>query len=404
MQETGFMNLQRCVGHMFGNSMFLLIGFMVTPLTAQITTAEYANLQTEFQSLHGAQTFFPVAGKTTDDVESTFGPRIQHTTGLYDFHRGIDVDGTQGEDILAVTGGVFWEHRTFDRGGLTVILRHDFSNPMTLNGNSYDHYFTYYMHLFDDQTQGNGVGTLDVINGWVSEKSNPGQGTSISAGTHIGELGSSGSSGGQPYSDHLHMEVRAGTTNSLIFQTDNPATTQHGFDPHLHPMLFYQSAIFGGLDNSPTLTAQSALTGSSDFEVAYESSDKALLLNRLEISLIDPDTNAIIDSHLLDFSLREGFDASDQGLLDTQDLLLPYIDPESFGQNSETFTSNIVIPATWMATADGQFELQVEAYDIWGNVTQFGIASVPEPAIATLIAALLLPVWAAKRRRHLLFE
>lgn len=384
---------------MFGKSIFLIILLSSATALGQITTGEYANLQTQFSSLHGPQVYFPVAGKTTDDVESTFGPRIQHTTGLYDFHRGIDVDGDEGDDILSATGGVFWEHRTFNRGGLTVILRHDFSTPVTLNGNSYDHYFTYYMHLFDDDVAGNGVGTLDVIDGWVSEKANPGMGTSVSAGVHVGEMGSSGSSGGAPYEDHLHMELRVGTTNSLIFQTDNPTTTQHGFDPHVHPLLFFESAIFGGSDNSPTLNPEGVLDGNSDFTLAWENSDEALLLNRFEVSLIDPDSGSLIDNHVLDFNLRTGFDATEESLLDTQNVLFPYIDPESFSHGSSTFTSNLVIPEAWLQSATEPFQLQVDAFDIWGNVTQFEINSIPEPRLGALLAALCLPGIAVSRRR-----
>jgi len=385
---------------MFGKTIFILIGLVASPLAAQITTSEYANLQTEFQSLHGPQTFFPVAGKTIDDVESTFGPRIQHSTSLYDFHRGIDIDGTQGEDILAVTDGVFWEHRTFERGGLSVILRHDFANPVTLNGNSYDHFFTYYLHLYDDEVAGNGNGTLDVIDGWVSEKNNPGLGTSISAGDHIGELGNSGSSGGLPYADHLHMDVRVGTTNSLIFQNDNPSTTQHGFDPHLHPLLLYQSAIFDGPDYSPTLTAQSDLFANSDLVIEYESSDETVLLNRLEVSLIDSETNVSIDSHVLDFSLREGFDATDATSLDTQEVLFPYIDPQLFGDSSSNFATNLVVPAAWTDSASGPFTIQVKAFDIWGNVSEFEIVSVPEPQTGLVLVGLFLPGLAVSRHRQ----
>lgn len=199
-------------------------------LSAQITSSEYTSFLPEFSALHGSSVF-PVLGKSLDDVESTFGPRVQISTNLYDFHRGIDVHGMEGDDILAVTDGVFWEYREFMAGGFTVILRHDFSTPVTLNVSQYHHYFTYCMHLND-------VGTQPVINGWVEEKNNPGNGQVITAGQHIGEMGNSGSSGGAAYADHLHMELRVGTTNSLQFQTDVPESTQHGSDPHLHSLLF----------------------------------------------------------------------------------------------------------------------------------------------------------------------
>lgn len=376
----------------------LLFAVVVSGAIAQISDSEYSALQSEFQSMHGS-TIFPVAGKTFDDIDSTFGPRHQHSTDRYDFHRGIDVDGTEGDDILAITGGRFWEYRNFSAGGHTVILQHDFSSPMTLNGTSYDHYYTYYMHLYDDGIEGNGIGTLDLISGWTEEKGNANNGTQIAANQHIGELGNSGSSGGAEYADHLHLEVRVGTTNSLIYQTDNPGSTQHGFDPHLHPLLFFEPETFGDPAYTPTLSSESVFDGNSDVEIVYETPDESPLLNRVEVTLRDGDSNAILDSHVLDYNLRTGFDATDINELDDQKTDFSYIEPVEFGDNSTTHETGIAISQEWFDSATGSFTLEVSAFDIWGNETQFSVQSVPEPRAYALllgIGALMLMV----RRRN----
>ena len=374
----------------------ITLSFFVSALQADITVQEYNALKTEFTALHGS-TIFPVFGKTFDDIDSTFGPRHQHSTDRYDFHRGIDVDGTEGDNILAITGGRFWEYREFSAGGHTVILQHDFANPVTLNGNNYDHYYTYYMHLYDDGIQGNGVGTLDMITdqGWVEEKNNQGQGTVFNAGDHIGELGNSGSSGGLAYADHLHMEVRVGTTNSLIYQTDNPGSTQHGFDPHLHPLLF-----FADPNATASLSSNSIVDGNSDVEILYSIADESPVLNRIEVTLTDTDSDQEVDSHILDFNLRTGIDATSFDTLDDPDENFPYIDPIAFGDNSTTFETGIVISQEWLADAPANFQIDISAFDIWGNESQISLASVPEPRLAALFGGIAAFCCACFRRQR----
>ncbi len=382
------------------HSAFYLLGLLVTCVTARalVSTSEYASLQSFFQGLHGS-TNLPVDGMTYDDVESAFGPRIQSSTDNYDFHRGIDIDGTEGDNILAVTDGVFWEYRVFSGGGNTVILRHDFDSTMTINGNSYDHYYTYYMHLWDDEVGGNGTSTDDIVSGWTAAKDNGGVGTLITAGQHIGEMGSSGSSGGDDYADHLHMEVRVGTTNSLIFQLDNPSTTQHGFDPHMNPMLFFAPYTFGDPDYDPTLEADGEYTANDDLTVVYTVNDEQPLLNRFEVEVIDESDDSVVKSYVLDYNLRSGFDASEQELLDSQDTDNPYIAPLGFGDTAIAFSAQLVLPEGWLDGYDSDgYRVEVSAFDIWGNETANMFTVVPESATFALLIGAGALLWAKRRR------
>lgn len=374
--------------------------------SASISTSEYDSLRSYFQSLHGS-TSLPVAGITLDDVESTFGPRIQASTDLYDFHRGIDIDGDEGDNVLAVTGGVFWEYRVFPAGGNTVILRHAFDAPKTINGKLYNYYFTYYMHLWDDEIPENGLSTDDLISGWVAEKTNPNQGTVVAVGQHVGEMGNSGSSGGDPYADHLHMELRAGTTNSLEYQTNNNQLGTYGFDPHLHPLLFYAPYTFGGPDYSPEFSIEGAYQNGNDVVFLYSSNDEQPLVNRFEVRIVSNSDDSIAKEHTLDFNLRTGYNASSNAALVIPTVSTPYIDPVSFGDASDVFQMRLVIPDVWLdGFKNGTYRLEICSFDIWGNETPAAdsllsnaIPSVPEPSHAVLILALVAAV-ICTRKRH----
>lgn len=372
----------------------------ICPLWAAISISppEYQVVLSEFSALH-ATSSFPVAGKNFNDIESTFGVRFQNSTQKIDFHRGIDVDGVEGDHILAVSGGVYWETRNFDAGGLTVILRHDFSTPVTLNGNSYNHYFTYYMHLFDDGIDDNGIGTLDLINGWTSERHYSGSGTPISSGQHIGFMGSSGSSGGAAYNDHLHLELRVGTTNSLQFQIGNPSTTQHGFDPHLHPMLFWEPYLFEGSDNSPTLVLDSPHSPGESVTLIYSNNDEMPILNRMEVKVIEIESGIAVQEHILDLNLRTGFDASSTITLDPPDVTKPYFDPVPFGNSATEYTTHLIVPNSWLEDYDSNYRLDTVAYDIWGNPISLQVSLIPEPRTYAIWAGLSVVAFLYIRRR-----
>lgn len=176
------------------------------------------------------RTVWPVAARA---LSSPFGPRLKASEGFrYDFHRGIDIPGVRGEPVVALADGeVFRTYLEGDRsspypeGGNVVILRHRTDVPFPFHGRAFTTYYSLYLHL-------------DTIHVGMATPGGPYR--AIAAGAQLGTLGQSGPT----TFDHLHFEIRIGTTCSREYQIANPdapcastfgATPQ---DPHVNPFLF----------------------------------------------------------------------------------------------------------------------------------------------------------------------
>ncbi len=374
-------------------SLLLLSIGMLSSLAAN---GAYSDIIDSFELTRSSQ--FVVQGKTFDDIESSFGTRIQSSSGLYDFHRGIDIDGTQGDNILAPTGGLFWEYREFSGGGHTVILQHDLNNTISYNGRNYDHYYTYYMHLFDDG--GGGVaGTDDVISGWTPQV------TTVSAGDLIGKMGNSGTPpGGGSYADHLHLELRFGARSSLEFQLANPGTTQHGFDPHLNPMLLftpytYASSGPGVYHQNAALSNQANAGSDINFDITYTNDDMPLL-NEVTVSLEEIGSGSIVKTHTLDLNQRIGFDASSTATLDTADTSKPYFSPVTPSFTASDYKNELVVPGSWTSGfGDSDHRVNVTLKDLWENSETLSVTVVPEPRTYAIISSACLLGLILVRRR-----
>lgn len=377
-----------------------LLPGLVWLATAPLGHAAYADLVNFFGALHqSAQAaVFPVDQRGLADVEGAFGPRVQTSTGLYDWHRGIDVDGTLNVDpVLAALPGTFNRFETTASGGNTVVLEHKFADflggsvpSIEYGGKTLTRFYTWHLHLFDDGIAGNGIGTADLVAGFAV-------GDAVAAGTTIGILGNSGSAaaGGSGYGPHLHFELRVGTRASLEFQLENPATTQWGFDPHMNPMLLFAPAT----PATASLTTLAAFTGDgADAIFRFSADDEQPLLNRWNVRLIDLATGATVASHTLDYNQRLGFDATSTAALDTRDLTQPYVAPQPFGDTSTAFLADLVVPSAWLAGTDpGTHRLEVDVVDLWGNTVS--TVAVPEPTAALLLAVAGVALASRARRR-----
>ncbi len=146
-------------------------------LTVVPVRADYADLVTFFSSLQDTvdAAIFPVLERTTDDIESAFGPRIQSSTDNYDWHRGIDVDGTLNSDtVVAPLKGYFYDYRYTASGGNIVILEHhfaDFNNgsvtSVNYGGKTLTKFYTWHLHLYDDGVAANATGTDDIVSAFT---------------------------------------------------------------------------------------------------------------------------------------------------------------------------------------------------------------------------------------------
>lgn len=346
---------------------------------------DYQDLLNAFAGTHG-NTAFPVLGKSFDDIEETFGPRIQPSASAYDWHRGIDIDGSIGDSVVAAFAGTFDGYVNFTAGGRTVRLRHDLPNPVNYNGQNWTRFYTYYMHLDEALT-------TPHVAGWTIGT------TQFAAGDTVGFVGTSGQGPGEAYAPHLHFELRFGVASSLEFQLANPMAGQSGFDPHMHPLLLYTPTDVG---YTQSLLGPTQAAAGQDVTVEYVSSlDEQPILNRVLVELLDADSLAVLDAHTLDFNQRTGYDATSNIALDGRELSLPYMNPQPFTDAQTDYRTDVVIPGTFTA-GPGERILRITASDIWGESTTRDIALIPEPASLAVWAgagALLLAGVRRHRRR-----
>jgi murein DD-endopeptidase MepM/ murein hydrolase activator NlpD len=366
--------------------------------------ASYEDVVNAFTTIR-ANTSFPVQGKTFNDVEETFGPRRQPSlSGSYDWHRGLDIDGAGGENILAAYDAQFEKLDYSASAGNYVVLKHTLPSTVTYGSNpdkqSWTTFYTYYMHLSDDSV------TLINNAGWA-------KGSAITKGTTIGYLGNTGGSGGEAYAYHLHFELRFGTSNPLENQIaiGGLTATDAWFDPHMHPLLLFNPnnatlrGTSSGASYAQSLALLAAGTHADGLTFQYTSSlDELPLLNRFDVQVREIASGNVVRSHSLDFNQRLGFDASTNALLDTRDVTQPYSAPQYFEDADTTFTSQLVVPTSWLGAYNtSAYEVRVTASDIWLNSTALTVSAsaVPEPSTYAALAGVLalgVVVWRRRER------
>ncbi len=323
----------------------VLLSFgLVTPGLAQKPVAQVsgpADIAQAFKALH-RQTIWPVQGSTRDDIESTFGPRLKASTADYDWHRGMDIDAALGAPVLAVTSGTLWDVTTYPDGGLTVILKHTFNQPVNFQNVTINSFYTFSMHL-------------DEVDPTLLEAAQLNQYPTVLAGQQLGTVGHSGTALG----DHLHFEVLAGTWCSLEYQLSHSTSScavGFGYDPAVHPLLLF-----------PAIANELSLIHTTEGARVTENDDQPDW-NRLEITVQDRKTRRVAATHVLDLNQRLGFDASSTATLDSQDLSKPYLSPESFGPSATLFSTKLVIPAVFTQNLpSNKYLTTVKVFDIWGG-------------------------------------
>jgi murein DD-endopeptidase MepM/ murein hydrolase activator NlpD len=373
--------------------------------------ATYDDIVDYFQNLYADPdaAAFPVQNQSLSSIESAFGPRLQTSLQTDDWHRGIDIDGNLNSDpVVAALDGYFYDYRTTTAGGHIVILEHqfdDFMNGLTTsieyNGKNMSRFYTWYMHLYDDQAPGNNTSTDDIVTFWKQQLDDFDIKTPISRGTTIGILGNSGEPAPNvAYGPHMHFELRVGTNSSLEFQLNNNVT-QWGFDPHVNPVLLFEPYAYGseGALGYDQVLAFSGY-GPDGAVMEYTSTnDDMPLLNRWEVTVTDG-LDQVVGSHVLDYNQRTGYNATATTLLDNWATNVPYVDPLAFGDQATQFQTQLIIPTAWLEGFGEGHTVAITATDIWGNSELVEFVTVPEPATWWVVFAPLAGILLAARQRR----
>lgn len=317
----------------------VLVGLSAAPVQA-------VSLRSAFTSIY-PETTWPVSGTDAHDLESAFGPRIKESTDAYDWHPGVDIKAAEGTEVFAAISGTLEEVTEFTNGGVTVILRHEFAQPVKFHGKTADYFYTYYMHLSE-------------VDEALMVASEAGKHPVVVKGQLIGQVGHSGTAIG----DHLHLEVRVGTTCSLSYQAEHPESecAVWGFDPQVNPLFLFQ----------PTAPEISVSLLSTEAEknqrIGFKSADDQPLLNKFEWKVIQKSTGKVIHSRIINYNLRRGLKAGENNSFDEVDKTHLFVAPRSWSQSAEWFRTTLVIPWTKVEPYQGaQYVHRLVVTDIWGN-------------------------------------
>jgi len=262
-------------------------------------------------------------------LSSPFGPRLKASDDYrYDFHRGIDIPGVVGDNVYAIADGEVFrtyfegeEGNPYPSGGNVIIVRHEADEEIEFHGDEFTKYYSIYMHL-------------DEIN--FDKIASYGEYVNVNKGDLIGTMGDSGDTD----FEHLHFEIRVGSTCSKETQSSGSCTTTYydtPTDPHINPLMF-----LGYRDRN---RIRVALVQKDPVVVKISSRARELDFNKIKI-----------DDKIIDFNTREGIDSSN---IDNNDYNGVVISPAQF--NSETRRYEIVF----------EFDIEdfdlIEVTDIWGN-------------------------------------
>lgn len=240
-------------------------------------------------------------------INSPFGPRLKASeNNRYDFHRGIDILGSPSDPVLAMSNGVVFglyeaddANSAYPTSGNVVVLEHTFMSPFVFHGKELSTYYTLYFHL-------------DRFAEELSE------GAEVQAGDVIGYIGSTG----ETDTEHLHFEVRLGTSCSLEAECNTI-----GFDPHINPMRF--------LEYPQTNRAYLRLRrNGKQLRVQVRIPRTELDFNTMIVTAKDRDSK-IIGRKILNLNKRKGIDPSSTETLDTPTYRGITIRPRSFSRNVE---------------------------------------------------------------------
>ena len=295
------------------------------------------------------------------DVDSPFSHRIM-SDGNFDFHRGIDIVGDEGDNIYAVANGVVnWYKNESDTSDSRIVsIKHTMDTPMYFHGQVIEHYFSMYFHVNEMYVSTN---------------------QSVSKGDFIAKVGTTGSN----YYPHNHFEIRVGTSYSQSYMTDSTKysvspngndnkrneffTDKHSstdpIDSRVNPLLFLNNDANDNLSLNYTITEVS-----SAFHITIESDYLEDHFNKITLGY----TGQTLQT--LDFNTRSGLpyvsgDYGD-GRYDTPSIDDVTIDPIQFKYRTlETSTNDKKYQITFIldnSDNNSISDVYVRTRDMYGNI------------------------------------
>jgi murein DD-endopeptidase MepM/ murein hydrolase activator NlpD len=258
----------------------------------------------------------------------------------YDFHRGIDLKGEEGDAVYSIADGVVTKVQEdcdpgssdcpYAKGGKVVVIKHSLPEGVQflLEGRSFSKYYSVYQHLQDFNTD----------NGKLQEEQQ------VNKGSRIGSLGRTGAT----YA-HLHLETRVGTTcsgESQIRGSCKPFGAKI-IDPSVNPLYFLneQSRAYVNDNNY-----QVCVTKNPQVNVEFFSPRTELDFNEIEVVYNG-------GTKIINFSRKTGINLA---FVDKN----PYDGVQIIPSDFRSSTPQYIIKFDFQNLTD--FE-EINIRDIWGN-------------------------------------
>lgn len=266
----------------------------------------------------------------TIEISDPFGSRYlakNTSTGGYDFHRGLDLQGIEGDTVYSIATGTVYKVQDdceagtsgcgFPNGGKVVIVEHP--RTFNFNGKSYTKYYSVYLHLQD----------FDIGNNQILQT-----GQSVELGSPIAKLGRTNAN-----YPHVHFEIRLGGIN---------INSSKGIDPTVNPLYFLDEVnnVYQDTNNYTVCVSKSPL------KVSLASSNKELDFNEIEIQSAG-------ETRKINFSTKEGIDLTQVD--DSSPFNLVKITPLDFKYNTPEYLIDFEFPGL-----EENFT-RIFVRDIWGN-------------------------------------
>ena len=290
---------------------------------------------------------WPAPDSHREDISATFGPRLLPASlcaslqagsdmPCFDFHTGIDVEGTEGDRVISVCSGTVSRTTTFTCGGLVVEIQHEFSNPV----------------VFHDEIDQEG-NHPDPVSTWYSrcehlDEALVSEGQRIETGEMIGRVGRSGNC------DETRHQ-RAVLHFAVLFSNSNPSQRDIEHDPRIHP--FMALPFNNILHNwSPLLIQRSDVGEQSEGSIEIQTRNVRPDVYRVVTRTLRDSDGREVSSHVIDFNKREGCNLSlpqryYHNMMYTPDLSEPHLLPAYFDSNEGVWSATLYIPSTWVAAS-----------------------------------------------------